>query len=142
MEAGDTKKAIGYLERAIKLHPGDHESLSMLGRLYALEGQGKKLGLELCRRAVDLDQGNVFCWYQLADLLYALQDDTETGYAIRSGLKIQRNHAGLLLLSAMLEERKGCNAKAASCYRRVLRLHNKVTDVQRREAGSRLLHLK
>ena len=60
---GKNKKAIGQLQSAVQLNPHDAKSLSLLGELYAVEGEGSDIALSLCNQAVALDDHSWDNWY-------------------------------------------------------------------------------
>ncbi len=55
---GLTKKAIQAYKRAVKINPGDAESLSLLGRLYTERGESLDVASVLCEQSVRLAPDN------------------------------------------------------------------------------------
>lgn len=140
MQEGKADEAIQVLQKALRFHPHDGESLAMLGYLYATQGEGLKLGLDLCSRSVRDNEENVFCWNQLARLMYALKRFDEAEKACRKGLAQCKDYPSLLLLQAAIEKNKGRIQQTKSRYRRILKC-KKCTDAQLAEAKRHLRKL-
>jgi Flp pilus assembly protein TadD len=120
MGAGRNRDAILALQHSLKLHPRNAESLSMLGLLYVLEGQGAEVGLSLCNRAIGMDETEAEYYYRLASALFHLDRFTEALPAVRSALKIRRNHDRAVLLRGRIYEGMGRVHQARQSYQRVV----------------------
>ncbi|MEA2115717.1 MAG: tetratricopeptide repeat protein [Thermodesulfobacteriota bacterium] len=120
MGAGRNRDAIQALQHSLQLHPRNAESLSMLGLLYVLEGQGAEVGLSLCVRAIGMDETEAEYYYRLASALFHLERFNEALPAVRSALKIRRNHDRAVLLRGRIYEGLGSVYQARQSYQRVV----------------------
>ena len=120
MGAGRNKDAIQALQRSLQLHPRNAEGLSMLGLLYVLEGQGAEVGLSLCDKAIGMDETEAEYYYRLASALFHLDRFNEALPAVRSALKIRRNHDRAVLLRGRIYEGLGSVRQARQSYQRVV----------------------
>ena len=120
MGAGRNRDAIQALQHSLQLHPRNAESLSMLGLLYVLEGQGAEVGLSLCDRAIGMDETEAEYYYRLASALFHLDRFNEALPAVRSALKIRRNHDRAVLLRGRIYEGIGRVHQARQSYQRVI----------------------
>ncbi|QQG66665.1 tetratricopeptide repeat protein [Desulfobulbus oligotrophicus] len=99
-ENGRHEDAKSACQKALQLFPHDSVSLSTLGLLYVESGEGDSLGLDLCQKALELDNQNPDHWYRLARALLCLMNETEALSAVKRCLQLQRYHMeGRLLLS-------------------------------------------
>lgn len=57
--AGENKRAIKWLQRALQINEFDAESLNLLGQVYMKEKQGDEIALSLCEKSVDLEPDNI-----------------------------------------------------------------------------------
>jgi len=137
MGAGRNKDAIQALQRSLQLHPRNSEGLSMLGLLYVLEGQGAEVGLSLCNRAIGMDETEAEYYYRLASALFHLDRFDEALPAVRSALKIRRNHDRAVLLRGRIYEGLGSVYKARQSYQRVVAMKAAGNDLKK-QARARL----
>jgi len=137
MGVGRNKDAIQALQRSLQLHPRNAEALSMLGLLYVLEGQGAEVGLSLCERAIGMDESEVEYYYRLALALFHLGRFNEALPAVRSALKIRRNHDRAVLLRGRIYEGLGSVYKARQSYQRVVAMKAAGND-RKKQARARL----
>jgi len=94
------EEAIQACQKALRLFPQDSVSLSTLGLLYVEQGEGNDIGLNLCRKALALDNFNPDHWYRLGRALLHIGDFMEARSAAKHCLQLQRFHVqGMLLLS-------------------------------------------
>jgi len=119
MGSSRNREAIESLQRSLQLHPRNADSLSMLGLLYVLEGEGAEVGLSLCNRAVSMDEGDAEHFYRLASALLYLERNNEALSAVRAALQIKRNHDRAVLLRGQIYERLGLACQARQSYQRV-----------------------
>ena len=120
MGAGRNKDAIRALQCSLQIHPRNTESLSMLGLLYVLEGQGAEVGLSLCNRAVEMDETEAGFYFRLASALFHLDRFDEALKAVRSAIKLKRNHDLAVLLRGRIYENLGSIRQAKQSYHRVV----------------------
>ncbi len=138
MGALRNREAIENLQRSLQLHPGNSDSLSMLGLLYVLEGEGEEVGLSLCNRAVSMDEGDAEHFYRLASALYHLERNDEALAAVREAVRLRKNHDRAVLLRGRIYERLGLVRQAAQSYRRVGTL--KTASAERKQTALARLH--
>ena len=119
MGAGRNREAIESLQHSLQLHPRNADSLSMLGLLYVLEGEGAEVGLSLCNRAIAMDEIEPEHFFRLASALFHLGRFNEALSAVRSALQIKRNHDRAVLLRGLIYEHLGSIRKAIQSYQRV-----------------------
>jgi tetratricopeptide (TPR) repeat protein len=137
MGAGRNKDAIQALQRSLQLHPRNSEGLSMLGLLYVLEGQGAEVGLSLCDRAIGMDETESEYYYRLASALFHLDRFNEALPAVRSALKIRRNHDRAVLLRGRIYEGLGSVYQARLSYQRVVAMKT-AGNIRKKQARARL----
>ncbi|MFP7755523.1 tetratricopeptide repeat protein [Thermodesulfobacteriota bacterium B35] len=140
METGRPDEAMQALQVALRLFPGNDESMSMLGLLYIEEGQGEEVGMSLLERALSMDGMHPGHWYRNARALLHLGRLEEALQAANRSLRLQRNAAGTILLKGHILEAMGRHRGAASCYARVLTLR-RCRPQERKEAERRLARL-
>ena len=120
MGSGRNRDGIEALQRSLQLHPRNADSLSMLGLLYVLEGEGAEVGLSLCDRAVAMDETEADHLYRQAFALFFLDRLAEALSAVRTALAIRRNHDRAVLLRGMIYARLGMFGKARQSFQRVI----------------------
>ena len=140
MGAGRNREAIESLQRSLQLHPGNADSQSMLGLLYVLEDEGAEVGLSLCNRAVFMDEDNAEHYFRLASALSHLGENVEALSAVRTALRIKRNHDRAILLRGRIYENLGRISRAIQSYQRLESLKNS-SDSRKKEALARLIKL-
>jgi tetratricopeptide (TPR) repeat protein len=133
---GRNRDAITALQRSLQLHPRNSDSLSMLGYLYVLEGEGLEVGLSLCERAIAMDEGDVDYRYRKAAALYHAGLYEEALKAVREALQRRRGHAPSILLRGDIYRQLGWKRRAMQSYRQFLgsphAKDNRVREVRRR----------
>ncbi len=92
--AGDEHKAIGVLERAIRVDPRNGRAMGLLAELYGRHGQGDDIALSLARQAVALDGDHAPNWWRLAEAALRLGNRQEAREAARQCLARQADHGG------------------------------------------------
>ena len=118
--AGRNKEAIGFLQKSLHLYPRNADSLSMLGLLYILEGEGDDVGLSLCQRAVLMDEAEPAHLYRMAMARYALEQYDQALLLVRQVVQCQKNNDRAVLLRGQIYEKMGQIRKACQSYQRVL----------------------
>ncbi len=119
---GANKKSIAMLQRAIQLNPHDAQSMSILGELYEIEGEGTDIALSLCTQAVNLDELSWENWYRLAKVLYAIKDYDKSQDAIGEALNRNRKAVDAIFLAGKLKAKQGKAKQASRLLQRVLRV--------------------
>lgn len=117
LENGRLDEAIRECQRALQLFPQDSVSLSTLGLLYVLQGEGNEVGLTLCRKALTLDNFNPDHWYRLSRALLHAGDRAGALAAIRQCLQLSRGHVEGLLLLGRISLLGGKMRRAEQCFR-------------------------
>ncbi len=121
-ELGKNNDAMPLLERAVSYNPRDALTLSLLGELYCMEGQGNEIALSLCVRAVELDDSSMINWYRLGLVRLELGQLKDAEFALQRSLALKRNYVPALYLLGKVNKGLGQLEKAAKIYKKVLRL--------------------
>ena len=101
------ENAIQACQKALQLFPQDSVSMSTLGLLYVEQGEGNDIGVNLCRKALALDNFNPDHWYRLGRALLHTGDQAEALSAAKQCLQLQRFHIqGMLLLGRIYLDMK------------------------------------
>jgi tetratricopeptide (TPR) repeat protein len=137
MGARQNRKAVQALQHSLQLYPGNADSLSMLGLLYILEGEGAEVGLSLCDKAVAMDETEPDHLYRLASALFYLSRFDQALDAVRRALRLQTSHGRAVLLRARIHEGAGHKGKARQSYQRVLAM-KKAGPLQKKQAKTGL----
>ncbi len=108
MESGRQDEGMQALQRALKIHPRNAESMSLLGLLYYEAGQGDDIGVRLCIKAVEMDALNAGNWYRLARIYFHQQNISKALEAIRKSIHLKRtdNFRSRLLLGRIYEHER------------------------------------
>ena len=120
---GRPTEAMTYLQRAARYNSRDSEALSLLGELYAVQGQGLDIALAFCRQAVTIDSGKAGHWRRLALVLNRREEWEAALEAAERGLALAPKDLAALMLKATLHERLGQLPKARAAYEKVLKLN-------------------
>ncbi len=121
--AGKNREAICFLQRSLQLYPHNADSLSMLGLLYVLEGEGEEVGLSLCDKAIQMDETESAHLYRKAEVLFYLKRYTEALALVRQVVQQQKNNDRAVLLRAEIYDKIGHYRKARQSYQRVLSMN-------------------
>jgi tetratricopeptide (TPR) repeat protein len=114
--------AIQACQKALRIFPQDSISLSTLGLLYVKQGEGNDIGLNLCRKALALDNFNPDHWYRLGRAQLHAGDQAGALSSAKHCLQLQRFHIqGMLLLSRIYSTMKK-NKQAERMVMRILTL--------------------
>ena len=122
LETGRPAEAIVACQRALRLFPQDSVSMSLLGLLYVEQGEGRELGLTLCRKALALDNFNADHWYRLGRALFHSDDPKAALEAARRCLKLRRGHVAASLLLGAIHQLAGRQRQAERCFRKAVSL--------------------
>ncbi len=118
---GIRKDAMASLQRAIRHNPQDASSLSALGELYSLEGQGSDIARTFCRQAVEIEDQDWRHWLRLARVELAYGDVPAAHEALKEALRLDRDRPEIFLLQGEVLEAQQKGAAALKAYERVLR---------------------
>ena len=129
-ERGDAAKAMACYQQAVGGNPRDAGSLSRLGRLYVLAGQGDDIALSLCRQAVKIDASKAEYWFRLGWLYSRLQDYESAVGALDECLRLGRKHLEAVILLGRAHGELGAITIARRYYKKALRLAPDNEDVQ------------
>lgn len=140
MGAGQNREAVQALQHSLQLYPGNADSLSMLGVLYILEGEGAEVGLSLCDKAVAMDETEPEYLYRRALALFYLSDFDQALIAVRAALRLQTNFDRAVLLRGRIYEGAGHKGKARQSYQRVLAM-KKAGSFRKKQAVAGLKRL-
>jgi tetratricopeptide (TPR) repeat protein len=64
------RKAMEWLQRALRNNEYDDRAMHFLGKVYHEEGEGDEIALSLCRKSLELDPDNTFYLLELAHLQF------------------------------------------------------------------------
>jgi tetratricopeptide (TPR) repeat protein len=118
---GKNVKAITMLQEAIRYNPHDARSLSILGDLYGVEGQGDDIALSLCTQAVNIDDFSWDNWYRLAKVRFMVADYDGAQAAVRESLLRNRKAADAIFLAGKIFTKHGNKKQAKKMFQQVLR---------------------
>jgi len=102
LETGRPEQAMRALQRSLRLYPQDPDSLSMLGLLYVLEGEGVDTGLALLEKSLAYDESRFASWVRLARALLHVGRAEQALEAIRAGRRLNRKDDGARILQARI----------------------------------------
>jgi tetratricopeptide (TPR) repeat protein len=107
-ETGSAGPAMKALQKALRLHPKDAESMSLLGLLYISENEGEEAGRVLLEKALSLDGSRAVYWYRYGAALLHLARYDEALAAVRKSRRLKKTDidAGLLLVEILLRQQK------------------------------------
>jgi len=107
-ETGSAAPAMKALQKALRLHPKDAESMSLLGLLYISENEGEEAGRILLEKALSLDGSRAVYWYRYGAALLHLARYDQAIAAVRKSLRLKKTDidAGLLLVEILLRQQK------------------------------------
>lgn len=117
---GDAAKAIVACQKALLLFPHDSTAMSLLGLLYAEQGEGALLAESLCRKALEIDGYNPDHWCRLGQVLCHRGEYSAAMEAARQCGSLHRHHAGCQLLRGRILQAQGRIRQAQGCFRRVV----------------------
>jgi tetratricopeptide (TPR) repeat protein len=100
----DATSAEGYLRRAVELNPGFAEAYVRLADIYVRDGDRLPEGLQLLRRATEIEPDNGAYWVALGRLLVRLDQPNEAMAAGRQGLATARSAQSRELLEGFMGE--------------------------------------
>lgn len=133
LETGSPGPAIRALQTALRIHPRDAESMSLLGLLYIQEGEGVESGEILLKKALSLDDRDPACWLRLARAFALLARYDEALVAVRNSLALRKGSVDARLLQVEiligLEKRQ----QARQILARLIR-QDALSAVQKRKA--------
>ncbi|PID72786.1 MAG: hypothetical protein CSB34_00290 [Desulfobulbus propionicus] len=110
--AGNYPEAISAAQQALHVYPRDNSSLSLLGVLYILQGQGDDIGLRLCAEAIELDAVNPENYYRQAFGYFLVQQFEQALDSAQMCLKLKKGHIDCGILVAKLYIQQGEKGKA------------------------------
>ncbi|MDA3786268.1 MAG: tetratricopeptide repeat protein [Deltaproteobacteria bacterium] len=134
---GNRKQAMATLQRAIRHNPQDAASLSLLGELYSLEGQGGDIARTFCSKAVEVDGQEWRYWLRLARVELADGDLPVAHQAVKEALRLEREKGEIYLLLGEVFEGQHKEAAALKAYQRAVRLDG--SDKRASQAVKRLI---
>ncbi len=137
---GETFKAMRSLQNALRLHPHDVESMSMLGLLYVEQGEGEEAGFLLLEKALSLDENECASWYRYARALLFVGREKEAHIAVGKSLRLCRTHAKAMMVQAEILDALAKKKQAGKVLDRLLKRKDLLLS-ERREAESILRKL-
>jgi tetratricopeptide (TPR) repeat protein len=133
-ETGSAGPAMQALQKALRLHPKDAESLSLLGLIYICENEGEEAGRILLEKSLSLDGSRAVYWYRYGAALLHLARYDEALAAVRKSLCLKKTDidAGLLLVEILMRQQK---KKQARRHLDRLQARNGMNAVQKQRAA-------
>lgn len=119
---GRHDKAISILQEAIRYNPHDAQSMSILGYLYGIEGQGDDIALSLCTQAVNIDDLAWGNWFRLAKVRFKMADYDGSLAAVKESLLKNRTAVDAIFLAGNIFAKHGNTKQAKRMFQRVLRI--------------------
>lgn len=92
-DLGQRKEAIVWLQRAATVHCVDDQTLSLLGYLYFLEGEGDDVALSLCRKSVELNPEDHQLTLRLAVVLLGVGHIEQSLILVRKCMRVKKVRA-------------------------------------------------
>ena len=135
--SGRRQDAIKVLQKSLQLYPCSAESLSMLGYLYVMEGEGLEVGLSLCDKALAMDDTDPLFYYRKAMALYHAKQYKDALSVVRDALQKKRSFGPAVLLRGQIYEQLGLLKRAVQSYERLLSIKH-VQAGHRQKARQRL----
>ena len=129
---GQQKKAMEYLQRALRLQPHDVESMSLLGFLYVEQDEGEETGFMLLDKALSIDETECNSWYYFARAQLFSGRNREALKAVEKCLRLCRTHAGAMILHARILSALAKHNRARRILDRLSRRKDLLT-VEKRE---------
>ncbi len=121
---GETLKAMQSLQNALRLHPHDVESMSMLGLLYVEQGEGEEAGFLLLEKALSLDENEGESWYRYARALFFVGRYKEALSAVVKSLRLSRAHTKAMIIQARILDAQEKKKQAGEVLDRLLKKKN------------------
>jgi tetratricopeptide (TPR) repeat protein len=136
---GRHQQAIIHLQRAVQYNPRDGGAISLLGELYAKEGQGEEIATALCRQAVELDDSQSCHWYRLGLVQWLRGEEKEAVTAVRQSLRLDRRNIAALRLLGEIFTRQRRFSLARQLHQRLLKLRPEEAQEASRWPGEALI---
>ena len=130
---GETFKAMQSLQSALRLHPHDLESMSMLGLLYVEQGEGEEAGFLLLEKALSLDENECESWYRYARALLFVGREKEALSAVGRSLRLCRTHAKAMMVQVRILHALARKEQAGKVLDRLVKRRDLLAS-ERREA--------
>lgn len=105
--------AVNAAQKALQIYPQDSSSLSLLGVLYIIQGQGDDIGLRLCAEAIELDSANAENYYRQALGYFWVQQFDRARKSAQTCLHLDKGHVacGILVAQLDIEQKEKGKAK-------------------------------
>ncbi len=110
---GDYKKAMKYLQLAIRYDEYDAEVLSLLGEIYLQQNEGDDIALRLCEKAVELNPDSLHLKIRLARAQMHCGDLAAAGKILQPCLRNKKTRLAALQLKVILANDQGNSVAAA-----------------------------
>ena len=110
---GNYKKAMKYLQLAMRYDEYDAEVLSLLGEIYLQENEGDDIALRFCEKAVELNPDALHLKIRLAKAQTHCGDLTAAGKSLQRCLRNKKTRFAALQQKAILANEQGKSKTAA-----------------------------
>jgi tetratricopeptide (TPR) repeat protein len=118
--AGDNRRAMVELQRALQFNEFDDRAMDLLGLVYFREGEGDEIALALCRKAVELEPGAILYRCNLAEVQLQCGMLSEARKNLYRCLKNKRTRGRAQVLLGRSYIQEGVPKKAGSWFDKVL----------------------
>ena len=132
--AGDNRRAMVELQRALQFNEFDDRAMDLLGVVYLQEGEGDEIALALCRKSAELEPGNIVYRCNLAEVQVQCGLLAEARENLYRCLKNKKTRSKAQVLLGRSYAREGNNNKAAAWFAKALS-QGDLPPVLRAEAG-------
>lgn len=117
--SGENRSAMTMLQKALGFNEFDDRAMSLLGKIYMLEGQGVEVALALCQKSVELAPDDLLNKLFLAEVLIQADQFQIAKVQLRRCLRSKKYQARSQLLMGKGYERSGKFQRAISWYQKV-----------------------
>ena len=118
--AGDNRKAMIALQKALQFSEFDDRAMNLLGMVYHKEGEGDDIALSLCRKSVELEPSNLVYRLSLAEIQLHCQLVSEARENSYRCLRSKKHKAQAQLLLGKISNLEGKRKKAREWFQKVL----------------------
>jgi tetratricopeptide (TPR) repeat protein len=119
--AGDNRRAMVELQRALQFNEFDDRAMDLLGTVYLEEGEGDEIALALCRKSAELEPGNIVYRCNLAEVQVQCGMLALARENLYRCLKSKKTRTKAQVLLGRSYAREGNTIKATSWFAKALR---------------------
>lgn len=127
--AGDNRKAMAVLQKALQFNEFDDRAMNLLGMIYFEAGEGDEIALSLCRKSVELEPSQLAYRVNLAEVQLRCKMIREARENLYRCLRNRKVTGQAQLLLGQSYSREGKNAKAKVWLQKALAQDRGLTEV-------------